>query len=524
MTKALLAEIGSIADIVRVHANRDAAKAAIEFEGRSILYGELHSRSNRVANGLLSAGVEPQQTVAFLDKNTPEYFEIVFGASKINAINVGVNWRLAPSEMQYILRDAGAQVLFVGPEFVSHVEAIENELPDLKTIIAFGSHDRWQEYEQWVDQQPASDPMRPAADDDVAFITYTSGTTGLPKGAMMSQAGFFAAFKALDSWCLDEKSVSLAMMPMFHFSGSGWSLLNLGIGSRIVLQRDVDLADIVDAIKRFKITNIILPPILIQGIMAFPGVEPGDLGSLRAISYGGSPISEAVLEDATRMLGCDLIQLYGLTETAGGVSQLDFEDHDPANRPELMRSCGKPFPWVELRIVDVQTGEDIKTGERGEIWVRAPQNMIGYWNKPEETAETITNDNWLRTGDIGRLDDNGYLYLLDRVSDMIVSGAENVYPVEVENALVKHPAVAEAAVIGVPDDHWGETVRAIVVRTPGVAATSEEIIEDTRAHLAGYKLPKAIDFVEELPRNTTGKVLRRELREPYWASREREIG
>lgn len=516
-----LSEMTSVADIIRTHGARTPDRVAIEFEGQSIPFGYIHKRSNQVAHALIESGVKPQRTIAFLDKNTPEYFEIAFGAAKAGAISLGINWRLAPTEMAFILKDAQTRALFVGPDFFAAIESIEGDLPNDLLIIALGQHARWPAYETWMGSRADTDPDQAAGGDDIAFLTYTSGTTGLPKGAMMTNRGFFAAFAALESWRLDSQSVSLAMMPMFHFSGSGWSLLNLGIGGRVVLHRDVNPIAVADAIDAFAITNVIMPPILIDAILS--AQPPRNLSSLRAICYGGSPISAALLQRAKEGLRSELIQLYGLTETAGGVSQLDYVDHDPANRPELMQSCGKPFPWLELRIADANTGAEVARGERGEIWVRAPQNMAGYWNNPEATASTITPEGWLRTGDIGRLDANGYLYLLDRVSDMIVSGAENVYPIEVETALQKHPAVAQAAVFGIPDSKWGEAVHAAIVRAPGAHATAEEIIRDTRVHLAGYKLPKAIDFVDELPRNATGKVLRRQLREPHWASHGRRI-
>jgi long-chain acyl-CoA synthetase len=426
--------------------------------------------------------------------------------------------------MAFILDNARAKVIIVGQEFVGHIEAIEDQLAaGTIVVVVDGGHDRWTSYAEFVDAQPASDPHADVAPDDVAFLIFTSGTTGLPKGAMMTQRGFFAAFSALDQWRLDENSVPLAMMPMFHFAGSGWSLLSLGVGCTTVLLRDVDPKLILDAIERFGVTNIVMPPAVIQFLLATPEVETTDFSSLRAILYGGSPITETVLERATKFFDCEFLQLYGLTETAGGVAQLDGVDHDPVNRPHLMRSCGKPYPWVELRIVDATTGEDVPNGTVGEIWVRAPQNMPGYWRNPEATAETITPDGWLRTGDAAVQDEDGYLYLRDRVNDMIVSGAENIYPAEVENALMRDPSIADVAVIGVPDDRWGEAVKAIVVKAPGHSATPEEIIESARQHIAGYKLPKSVDFTEELPRNASGKVLRRVLREPYWAGRSRAI-
>jgi len=514
----------AIADIIRTHGTDRAERTALEYEGRSITFGELDRRSSQVANALRAAGVGSQDTVAFVDKNGPEYFEVAFGIAKLNAINVGVNWRLTPAEMAYIINDAAAKVLVIGAEFVPHIEKIEAELRTVTTIVVLGGHERWADYGEWVATQPDDDPGVAPEPADVAFLIFTSGTTGLPKGAMMTQQGFFAAFTALDHWRLDERSVSLAMMPMFHFAGSGWSLLSLSMGCRTVLLRDVDPVRILEVIPEFGVTNIVMPPSVIQFLLMTPGVEHTDFTSLRAILYGGSPIAETVLAAATERFACEFIQLYGLTETAGGVAQLDGRDHDPEHRPHLLRSCGKPYPWVELRIVDPASGVDVETGVVGELWVRAPQNMPGYWRNPTATTETITPDGWLRTGDAGYRDADGYLFLSDRVNDMIVTGAENVYPAEVENALMKHPAVADAAVIGVPDERWGEAVKAVVVLRSGHDdVTADQLIAATREHVAGYKLPKSVDFVAELPRNMSGKVLRRQLREPYWAGRSRGV-
>jgi long-chain acyl-CoA synthetase len=519
--------ISSVAEIIRTQAKEHPGRTAIEYEGRSITFGALDSRSNQVANALRSLGIGEQERVAFVDKNCPEYFEVAFGVAKINGINLGVNWRLTPDEMAHVINDAQVSVLVVGDELFAPIEAIEDRLPTVKAIVALAPHDRWIAYETWVDGQPDVDPGVMADDADVAFLIYTSGTTGLPKGAIMTNRGFAGAFTALDQWRLDGSSVSLAMMPMFHFAGSGWSLLSLGLGCRTVLLRDVDPVRILQAIPEFGVTNIVMPPSVIQFLLMTPGVEETDFSSLKAILYGGSPITETVLAAATDRFDCDFIQIYGLTETAGCVAQLDGADHDPAGKPHLMRSCGRAYPWVELRVVDPETGADRPTGQPGELWIRAAQNSPGYWNHPEATAAAITPDGWLRTGDIGSVDADGYIFLSDRVHDMIVSGAENVYPTEVENALSKHPAVADVAVIGVPDDRWGEAVKAVVVLAAGAtadAATADEIIAATRQHLAGYKLPKSIDFVEELPRNLSGKVLRRVLREPHWKGHARAIG
>jgi long-chain acyl-CoA synthetase len=287
--------------------------------------------------------------------------------------------------------------------------------------------------------------------------------------------------------------------------------------------RDVDPAEILQLIPQHGITNAFMVPAVIQFVLMTPGVEETDFSTLRALVYGASPITDSVLVKGMETLGCEFIQVYGLTETTGAITQLDGVDHDPQGRPELLRSCGKPYPWVEVRVVDSSTGQDVPVGQVGELWTRSHQNMAGYWNNPTATADAITPDGWFKTGDAGFLDGDGFIFLHDRVKDMIVSGGENVYPAEVENALATHPGVADVAVIGVPDDRWGEAVKAIVVPANN-DVTEAELIAFARERLAGYKLPKSVDFAETLPRNPSGKLLKRELREPYWAGVDRNIG
>jgi long-chain acyl-CoA synthetase len=261
---------------------------------------------------------------------------------------------------------------------------------------------------------------------------------------------------------------------------------------------------------------------VIQFLLLTPGVDTTDFSTLKMLAYGASPITDKVLVSGMETFGTQFIQVYGLTETTGAIVQLDPADHD-VNRPELLRSCGKPYPWVEMRVVD-EDGNDVETGTVGELWTRSRQNMKGYWNNPEATAAAMTADGWFKTGDAGYRDADGYVYLHDRVKDMIVTGGENVYPAEVENVLMKHPAVADVAVIGVPDAKWGEAVKAIVVKAKDTDPTEQELITFCREHLAGFKLPKSVDFATELPRNPSGKLLKRELREPYWAGVDRRIG
>jgi long-chain acyl-CoA synthetase len=437
---------------------------------------------------------------------------------------VSVNWRLAPAEMAQIIDDAQAEVVIVGPEFVSHVEKIEADLGGVRTIVAIGGHDRWPAYDDWVEAHEPTDPGVVPTGGDAAFQLYTSGTTGLPKGVVLTNDNFFKGVDRIAAqWRFTTDSVNLAIMPMFHIAGAGWAMVGLHHGCRTVVLRDVDPAEILRVIPQFGVTNAFMVPAVIQFLLMTPGVESTDFSSLRSLVYGASPITDKVLVQGMATFGCEFIQVYGLTETTGAITQLDGSDHDVTGRPQLLRSCGRPYPWVEVRIVDSSTGDDAPVGAVGELWTRSHQNMKGYWNNPAATADAVTADGWFRTGDAGYSDADGYLYLHDRVKDMIVSGGENVYPAEVENALMKHPAVADVAVIGVPDDRWGEAVKAIVVFADGAEASESELIGFAREHLAGFKLPKSVDVTTALPRNPSGKLLKRELREPYWSGVERRI-
>jgi long-chain acyl-CoA synthetase len=310
----------------------------------------------------------------------------------------------------------------------------------------------------------------------------------------------------------------MVAMPLFHIGGSGWANVALARGGTDVLVPMIDPAALVDSIERDRITNAFLVPAVLQMMCAVPGVEDRDFSSLRSIAYGASPITSAALTRALEVFRAPLFQVYGLTETTGAITELSAADHDPGGpRQHLMRSAGKPYPWVEMKAVDPVTGGDCPTGEVGEIWTRSRQNSPGYWNKPADTAASFDAEGWLHTGDAGYLDDEGFVFLTDRIKDMIVTGAENVYPIEVESALSEHPDVADVAVIGVPDERWGETVKAVVVRRAGSTLTDEELMAWARERVAGFKRPRSVDFVDELPRNPSGKLLKRVLRAPYWS-------
>jgi len=519
-----------LADILRTHARERGERLAMVCGERTWTYRELRDQSAQVAQALRAEGVGPQDRVAVLDKNAGEYFCVLFGATMGNAVTLAVNWRLAPREMEYILEHAGAKVLVVGEEFLGHVAKMK--LPSVRRVVVLGTPDGPGQvtYEEWVRAHEPVDPREPCDPDDTCYQLYTSGTTGLPKGVELTHRNLLSAMDVgQKTWSFDGDSVTLVAMPLFHIAGSGWGVAGFCGGGTNVLVREVNPALILQYFGEHRITNLFLVPAVLQILLVTPDVEEADFASLRSVVYGASPISEEVLVRSMRTFGCGFVQAYGLTETTGGLVSLVEEDHDPGGpRAHLLRSAGRPWGDAELRIVDGASGRDVPEGCVGEVWVRSAQNMRGYWRNPEATAEAYPEGRgedgrgWLRTGDAGYLKD-GYLFIHDRVKDMIVSGGENIYPAEIENVLMGHPAVADVAVIGVPSERWGETVKAIVVDVPGSGASDEELIAYCRERLAHYKCPTSVDRIAVLPRNPSGKILKTELREPYWKGRERRV-
>jgi long-chain acyl-CoA synthetase len=524
----------SIAGIIRQQAAERPDAPALTDRERTLTFAELDRRSSQVAQALAAEGVAGQDRIAFIEKNSAEWFEVLLGGAKLNAVNVSVNWRLSAREMAEIVNDAEARVLVVGQEFRGHLAEFEDRLSSVTKIVLLGppANDaagaKHELYEDWLGRRAADDPGVEAGPDDVAFQLYTSGTTGLPKGVMLTNANFGMVDHTSAEWALDVSSVNLVAMPLFHIGGGGWAIIGMWNGAHSVVLREVDPSAVLAAVPRYGVTNAFLVPAVIQMMLLHPDCAATNFSSLRTVLYGASPIASDILARAVQAFGCGFAQAYGLTETTGAVTILRPGDHDPGGpRAALLRSCGLAFDWVEIRIADPETGQAVPIGQVGEIWTRSAQNMKGYWRKPEETARTITSDGWLRTGDAGYVDDRGYVYIHDRVKDMIVSGGENIYPAEVENVLFGHPGVADVAVIGVPSEKWGETVKAVVVRTgspDGDALTAEELIAFSRSLLAHFKCPTSVDFVSVLPRNPSGKVLKRELREPYWRDRSRGVG
>lgn len=517
--------IETVADILRTHASGKPDATCLALGDRRVSWADLYDRSSRVAAGLAAAGVGSQDHVAFLDKNGIEHFEVFFGAALANAISVDVNWRLAPPEVEFIVNDAEAKVLVVGPDFVPVLDAIAESLTTVTTILVIGGHEKFEDYDAWVARHEPVDPHTPAGPDDVAFQLYSSGTTGRPKGVMLTNHNFFALLPvATGMWGIGSDKVNLVAMPLFHIGGGGWAVAGMYEGATSIVVRELDPSALVTLFREERITHGFLVPAVLQFMLQVPEAKDADYSSLEVLVYGASPISEDVLARSIETFGAEFWQAYGLTETTGAVVNLPPADHDPAgpNRHRL-RSCGVAGPGVELRIVDPDSLRDCAVGEVGEIWIRSAQVMKGYWHNDAATAEAIDPDGWFKSGDAGYLDADGYLFIHDRVKDMIVSGGENVYPAEVENVLMSYDGIADVAVIGVPHEKWGETAKAIVVKAPGAAPTEDEIIAFSREHLARFKCPTSVDFVDALPRNPSGKVLKKDLRAPFWAGRERQV-
>ncbi|MGA2291612.1 fatty acid--CoA ligase, partial [Bradyrhizobium sp.] len=463
-------EPANLADMVRTLAKNRGNAIAFEFEGRLTSFAEFDTKTNRVANGLKALGVEPRQRIAYLGENSDIYFELLLGAVKANVVMAPVNWRLAGPEIAFIVGDCRAPVLFVGPEFVTHVRNIKSQLPDLRAVITTeGGAPEWLDYMAWREAQSSDDPKVPISRQDIAIQLYTSGTTGKPKGAMLSHANFFNLVETgtdqkpdWNKWFEDD--VSLVAMPIFHIGGSGWGVMGFYHGAKGVIAREFDPTKVLDFFEQSGITKLFMVPAAMQFVVRQPRARKVDFSRLKYMLYGASPIPAALLKECIEVFGCGFVQMYGMTETTGTIVALPPEDH--VEGLERMRSAGKALPGVELAILDAD-GNPLPPGEVGEIATRSGSNMAGYWNLPEETAKTLGRDGWLRTGDAGYLDQDGYLYIHDRIKDMIISGGENIYPAEVESAICDHPEIAEVAVIGVPDDQWGEAVKAIVVMKPG---------------------------------------------------------
>ncbi|HUN31266.1 MAG TPA: AMP-binding protein [Trebonia sp.] len=492
---------------------------AMTFGAQAFSWGQWRERILRLTGALREAGMRAGDRLAVLDLNHLATVELTLAASSLGAATVPINFRLSPDQIRYILEDSRPVILFLGSQLAEAASAAgADELAPRQVVV--GGQD---EYESFLaagqpDEGASVDP------DDVCLVMYTSGTTGRPKGAQLTHRGVNAhSAECCTALSMGPGVVSLVAMPLFHAGGTCYVQVGIYGGTRTILLREPTPAALFGAIAAGA-THTFVVPAVIHGILGAGEQATAAFGGLKSITYGAAPMPLPMLRQALKAWPeTDLLQVYGMTEMSGVTTLLSAKAHRDEAHPERLTSGGQPLPGIEVRVVDPATLTDVEPGEKGEIWFRSVQTMRGYLNQPQASAEAKTADGWLRSGDIGRTDDAGFVYILDRVKDMIITGGENVYGPEVESVLSGCPGVSEAVIIGVPDERWGEAVKAVILPAAGAELSAEEVMAFCRARLAHYQCPTSVDFVEELPRNATGKVLKRALREPYWADRERAI-
>ena len=498
---------------------------ALICEDRRTSYAALHRDSNRAAHALRAAGIGPGSRVAYLGRESEHYYLTILACAKAGAVIVPVNWRLTAGEVEHILRDSGAQLLFLDEEFASTAEEVlagagAASLPAvvrLDGIGADGVRDRGAGLRAWYGGAPATDPDPGTGPDDAVLQIYTSGTTGLPKGVVIAHRTFFTLPEAIgaaglqgDDW-IDWRAddVSLISLPGFGIAGIGWFLHGFCAGATHVVLPMYVAGEAVRLIHQYQVSITFVAPAMLQMMLDERGVTPQTFASLRKIAYGAAPISEKLLLRSLEMFGCQLAQIYASTEAGSVAVCLPPSAHRAGS--ELLKAAGKACPGNEIKIVD-RDGNPLGPGEIGQVCIRTPAHMLGYHNRPKATAETLV-EGWLHMGDAGYLNEDGYLFLCDRINDTIIVAGQNIYPAEVEKQLSEHPAVTDAAVIGVPDERWGEAVHAAVVLRPGATARPRELLLFLRGKLADYKIPVRYHVLDALPRNPSGKILRRSVRE-----------
>ena len=516
------AAVSTLPELIRWHANRTPDKVVLCDGDETTTWRELDQRSAAIAQALLRDGVQRGERVAVLDHDRDSGVALIFGIARAGAVVLGLNWRLTAPELQFQLEDAGVRSLFVGAAFVELGQALQAAVPALR-VVAIGGGGPWRDLAAFVAKAPAVDPALPINREDLAVQMYTSGTTGRPKGVMLAHRSFFAIVGALrdagDPWIgWSAHDVTLCGMPLFHIGGFWWTIQTLNAGACLCLLDAFAGWKVLRKIERHRLTKLCLVPAMIGVCLSEPELADTDTSSLQCIVYGGSPIPKPILERALAAFGCEFAQIYGLTETGNTAVCLRPADH---LRPELLLAAGRPYPGVRVKVID-GGGKELGPRQVGEICLHSPANMLGYHGRPEANAATLQNG-WIHTGDAGFVDAEGYVFVSDRVKDMICSAGENVYPAEIESVLAGHPAIGEIGVIGVPDDTWGEIVHAVVVPRPGQVVTLAELVEFARGRLADFKLPRAVSFATALPRTPSGKIKKAELREPFWAGRERRV-
>ena len=518
-------QLTTIDAVLAFHARHRPDQDAVLCEDRRVTYADLHRRSNRLARALIAAGAEPATRVVYLGLESEHFYVLLFACAKAGTVLVPANWRLTAPEVKHVLRDSGARFVFAEPAYLPVVERATKDLPVTPTAIPLAATaDGGAGFAEWAADASAADPGRASGPDDLLVQMYTSGTTGRPKGVVLAHRTFFQVRNALADGGLDwidwrEGDVSLIGVPGFHIGGLWWALQGLNAGVTNVALRMFTSAEALARIRDHAVTVTCVVPAMLRLMLAERSASAAAFASLRKVVYGGSPIGETLLAQCLERIGCEFAQIYGLTESGNTAVCLPPTEHVVGG--PRMRAAGRPYPGFAIEIRD-DAGKRRPAREIGEVWIRTPARMVEYWGLPDATAQTLV-DGWVRTGDAGYLDEDGFLFICDRIKDAIIVAGENVYPAEIENVLAEHHAVVEAAVVGIPDEQWGEAVHAFVVLAPGARVGRRDLVLFQRGRLADFKIPTSYAYLDKLPRNASGKILRRELRDGFWRGEARHV-
>jgi long-chain acyl-CoA synthetase len=507
---------------MRMNVSKIADQPAIVCGERLVTWKEMWSRTNQLGQALYGLGLKKGDRLGLLLNNCFEFAESFISATKSGFIVCPLNRYLKADELAYQLRDCGARAVITNPEYVEQLRSIRGDLPDLKHVIVTGDEafSDTLSYEMILTESLDREPEVVIAPEDLHMILYTSGTTGRPKGAVRGyMENYHTAVGVCMEWKIRSGDVQLAVTPLYHAASAAWFLATLISGGTYVIMPQFEPEQILATIEKHRVNWLMMVPVMYDRLLKLPDevFSRYDLGSLRTLVSGGAPLhTHTKLNIKKRFNYCRLYEFYGSTEL--GVST-SLRDEDQLRKE---RCVGRPMPDVELKILD-PNGNEVPRGEIGLLYSRGLSGFRGYWNDPEKTAEAFLDGGWATVGDMARQDDGGYYYIVDRAKDMIISGGVNVYPVEVEEVIHQIPGVQDTAVIGVPDERWGEAVKAVVVLEPGAKITEAEIIAYCKERLAAFKVPKSVDFVEQIPRTQTGKILKRELRKKYWGDGDIQI-